>query len=323
MLNGPCIVTGAAGFIGTHLIKRIRSEYPDCPIWAFDIANSLERENKGYRVRQWDIVNQSAPLFDAESATLFHLAALAREPGYAWDEYFRVNLQGTRNVVNFAVRNDIHRIIFTSTMMVYAGGDRCYDEEGLTAPYTAYGFSKLAAELVLREWAARDPRRRLRIVRPGVVFGKGERGNFTRLYNALRTGRFVYVGRRNTVKSCVYVKDLTRLLMALSCDEWEHDTYNVCYLHPTTVEEICAALCAAMGSKRKIPVVPYRAMRRLSFVFELLNRMGLRNPIHHRRIEKLYQSTCIDSTRLSQTGFEFEYPLHEAIEDWLGECGSP
>ena len=55
--------------------------------------------------------------------------------------------------------------------------------------------------------------RQLLIVRPGVVFGKGENGNFTRLYWAIRGHKFAYPGRKDTIKACIYVKELVRFLL--------------------------------------------------------------------------------------------------------------
>ena len=55
--------------------------------------------------------------------------------------------------------------------------------------------------------------RQLTIVRPGVVFGKGENGNFTRLYWGIRGGKFFYPGRKDTIKACIYVKELVRFML--------------------------------------------------------------------------------------------------------------
>ena len=46
-----------------------------------------------------------------------------------------------------------------------------------------------------------------------MVFGKGENGNFTRLYWAIRGHKFAYPGRKDTIKACIYVKELVRFLL--------------------------------------------------------------------------------------------------------------
>ena len=84
----------------------------------------------------------------------------------------------------------------------------------LPTPNTAYGISKLVAEKIHEKWQNGDTaHRQLTIVRPGVVFGKGENGNFTRLYWAIRGHKFAYPGRKDTIKACIYVKELVRFML--------------------------------------------------------------------------------------------------------------
>ena len=76
-----------------------------------------------------------------------------------------------------------------------------------------------------------------------------------------------------------------------------------------------------MGWKRYIPVLPFKLLIFLSYIFELLNSIGLKNPIHHRRIEKLYYSTDLSTDAVLASGFKFKYTLKSALEDWKYECG--
>ena len=89
---------------------------------------------------------------------LFHLAGLTKEPGYQRDEYFETNYLGTINVCNFADCSNIRNIVYCTTMMVYAAGEKRMSEASLPAPETFYGMSKLLGELALREWATTSER---------------------------------------------------------------------------------------------------------------------------------------------------------------------
>jgi nucleoside-diphosphate-sugar epimerase len=252
--------------------------------------------------------------------TCFHLAAVCKEPGYPSDEYYLTNYVGTKNLCSALTRSAVRNIIFTSTMMVYASGDERKVEESQTSPETAYGTSKLLAEEVLLGWAGSSPDRRLRIVRPGVVFGPGENGNFTRLYKALRAGVFHYVGRRTTVKSSIYVKDLISCLAFLSQDSGSEQLFNAVFPEPHTIEEISRTFQRVFGFRRVTPTLPYRLSLATSYVFELANALGFQNSIHHRRIEKLYRSTNLSSQRLCDAGFRFQFGLASAIQDWKASC---
>ncbi len=98
----------------------------------------------------------------------------------------------------------------------------------LPTPNTVYGISKLVAEKIHEKWQNGDAtHRQFTIVRPGVVFGKGENGNFTRLYWAIHGHKFAYPGRKDTIKACIYVKELVRfMLYRLEHHEHGIELYN-------------------------------------------------------------------------------------------------
>ncbi len=75
-------------------------------------------------------------------------------------------------------------LFFTGSISLYGVSESVKDELTLPVPVTAYGASKLTAEKIHQIWRAKDANdRRLVIVRPGVVFGPGEGGNISRLFN--------------------------------------------------------------------------------------------------------------------------------------------
>lgn len=75
---------------------------------------------------------------------------------------------------------------FTSSIAPYGAAEELKEETTLPMPNTPYGISKLVAEKIHQTWQAGGEGRQLTIVRPGVVFGRGENGNFTRLYWGIR-----------------------------------------------------------------------------------------------------------------------------------------
>lgn len=314
-----CLITGGSGFIGTHLVEELLREGHFSRIYILDIREpSFVRSNVEYIA--CDINSPIVSLTLKKCDTCYHLAAICKEPGHDWNEYFITNYEGTRNVCDLADRLGIKNMIFISTMMVFRAGEERNNEEALTAPDTAYGISKMLAELVFREWLAKSPERRLRIVRPGVVFGKGESANYTKLYYALKKKRFAYIGRKNTIKGSIYVKDLVRFIYGVTCDANDRITYNLVYPEPITIEEICMAMCEVFGFSRRIPVVPYKIALLASYIMEILASIGVKTSIHHRRIEKLYYSTNISACPAMETGFHVRYPLVRALKDWQNDC---
>ena len=319
MTTCTCMITGGSGFIGTHLIEYFLKERRYRKITVLDLVPpKISDSNIDYVY--CDIRN---PIDSQNLATYddcYHLAALCKEPGYDWDDYFVTNHEGTKNVIRLVDKLRICNLIFTSTMMVFRAGERRNHEESLASPDTAYGMSKLLSEFELKLWLLNSSKNRLRIVRPGVVFGKGESANYTRLYYALKKMRFAYIGRKTTVKGSTYVKDLVRFLDFCRADAHERILYNLVYPEPLTVEKICNTMCEVFGFKGIIPVVPYRLALFYGYFFEILSVLGVKTSIHHRRIQKLYFSTNISAEPALENGFRFDYSLPEALKDWQKDC---
>ncbi len=101
--------------------------------------------------------------------------AIHKTPGHNDYEYFETNIKGADNICNYARENKINTIFFTSSIAPYGAFENLKEETSLPMPNTPYGISKLVVEEIYKRWQAEDLlNRRLIILCPGVVFGKGE-----------------------------------------------------------------------------------------------------------------------------------------------------
>ena len=90
-----------------------------------------------------------------------------------------------------------------------------------------------------------------------MVFGKSENGNFTRLYWAIRGHKFAYPGRKNTIKACIYVKELVRfMLYRLEHHEHGVELYNCCFEPAYTIQHIVEAMKKVTGLTQFVPDIP-------------------------------------------------------------------
>ncbi|MDG4665366.1 NAD(P)-dependent oxidoreductase [Mycobacterium sp. 236(2023)] len=309
------LVTGSAGFIGSALVKHLREA--GRPVVGLDRA--AEPTADSLRVDLTTVT--AADLPQPCPPTIIHLAALSKEPGFPWRDYFANNAEATRRLCKAADAAGVENIVFTSSMMAFASGPWRREESDFCDADTAYGASKLQAEEILRTWQAEKPGRRIRIVRPGVVFGPGDQGNMRRLIHGLSRKRFGYIGRQDTVKSCIYLKDILRLLTLLIDDDGPNDTYHAVYPEPTTIRDHVDAINAAWGWDRHPPTVPYRFALAAASPFAVVDPNGTKFGVHPRRIQKLHNDTNISSARLADIGFTAQYSLTEAFADWRRECG--
>ena len=309
------IIFGGSGFIGTHLIDLITKIKPEVPIYNLDIVKNEHNKKSSYiycDVRKE--IKLNFPI--RKDAIIFNLAAVHRTPGHPDEEYFETNIKGATNICDFAENNGINKIVFTSSIAPYGAGEDLRKEDSLPTPNTPYGISKLVAEQIHRVWQAGSLQRTLLIVRPGVVFGKGENGNFTRLYWGIRKRQFFYPGRRNTIKASIYVKDLVSFIMyQIQKQEGEVSLYNCTYEPAFSIYEIVETMSQITGLKSPKLKINSSLMIIASSIIGMFG--GKKLGIHPDRVKKLMISTNISGVRLKESGYKFKYSLEEAIEDWF------
>jgi nucleoside-diphosphate-sugar epimerase len=302
------IITGSSGFIGKSFIDKLKDT---TRILEYDIANNSSQDVR----KRIDLEEAFGP-----DDLIINLAAIHRTPGHTDKEYFETNIRGAENVCEFAERKGINNIVFTSSIAPYGASEEQKDENALPMPNSSYGSSKLAAELIHRNWQAVDNNRKLLITRPGVVFGYGENGNFTRLYNSLKKGFFLYPGRTDTNKACIYVKDLVDIAIQIN-NSFESGVrlYNFTYEPSPTIEEIVEAIALVTGVKPPRMVLNGRMLQILAFLLEKVG--GKKIGFHPDRVRKLMVSTNISGNKLIEDGFLYNYGLQKGIEDWYNDCG--
>ena len=252
---------------------------------------------------------------------VYNLAAVHRVPGHRDHEYFATNVAGARNVTAYCRALAIPTLCFTSSISVYGPSEDPRREDSATTPVSAYGRSKLEAERIHRQWAIEQSARRLVIARPGVVFGPGERGNFTLLARALRRRTFAYPGRSDTIKACAYVGELIRSFEFALALNRRFFLYNLCYPHPYTIREICQAFHTELDLPLPLFTMPVLPMMATAWLFERLETVGLRTGIGRARVRKLTESTYVVPGALADEGYEFETDLAEGLRRW--QRGAP
>lgn len=286
------IVFGGAGFIGCHFLRRLVQSGRYARLFSVDI-NAPRFTDPGIQYINKDVREPIPPQLCGDGPfDIFNFAAVHTTPGHEDWEYYWTNVQGATNVCKFASDVNAENVLFTSTMMVYGPTEEPKDEDARLEPVNAYGRSKILAEGIHRLWQSEKPdKRHLTIVRPGVIYGLAERGNFTRLAMALRQRQFVYPGRTDTIKACGYIDDLVSSMIQVS----EHNEgvflYNFCHPQRYTSKDICAAFAKVAGYPEPRLLLPIWGLNVIAFGFEVLSALGIKTDINRARVRKLYQST--------------------------------
>lgn len=308
------LVFGGSGFIGTHCIRRLRREGHQ--IISVDLLPPRERL-EGVDYRTGDVRSLGSLNVPSGIRTIYNFAAVHTTPGHPDHEYYDTNVGGALEVTLFADRYEVSEIIFTSSISVYGPGEESKVENSELRPVSAYGKSKRIAEQIHYSWLLSRPNRRLITVRPAVVFGAGEGGNFTRMAALLRKGIFVFPGRRDTIKACIHVDDLLDSIALARTEDTDHVLFNAAYPHRYTVEQIVEAFRRDHFPHARLIDVPLGlvvASARMLGTMDIL-KMG----VHPERVLKLVRSTDVIPGWLISKGCTFPSALELALQRWSSE----
>jgi len=309
-------VIGGSGFIGTYLCQH----FADLGI-PFEILD-LKPSKRFPEATTIVDIRDYASLFDAVTGDIIvHLAAVHRDDVRDRKLYYETNVEGTRNICRLAEEKAIHQIVFTSTVAVYGFAPANTDENGQIAPFNDYGKSKFQGENELRAWRDANPEANsLSILRPTVVFGKGNRGNVYNLLNFIQTGNFVMVGSGKNRKSMAYVENIAAFIAHVSfAPDVAYKVYNYVDKPDLDMNALVFQVREKLKGKSGIGIrVPYPlglAVGALADVFATLT--GKTLPVSYIRIKKFCGTTAFGSCAHEAEGFKAPKTLQQGLDATL------
>ncbi|MCB5358422.1 NAD-dependent epimerase/dehydratase family protein [Vibrio lentus] len=305
------LIFGGSGFIGTHLCEYLIDN--DYKVTVVDLNDPIHKVS-GVEYIKHDVRDLSELNLSNNVSCIYNLAAVHTTPGHVSHEYYETNVLGAIEVTKFAERHGVEHIVFTSSISVYGPDEVLKDEFSELTPNSSYGFSKMLAEKVHKTWLEASEKRYLTIVRPAVVFGPGEGGNFTRLAKMLQKGVFIFPGRKDTIKSCIYVDDLLYLIEAAKTSENRFEILNGAYKERYSLENIVQEMTENHFEDAKTVLLPRSFVLMAAKVFKVFNFMNI--GIHPERVMKLLISTNIYPRWVEQNEIELPFNLSLALKDW-------
>ena len=273
------LVTGAAGFIGSHAAEQLLAEgyrvvgvdnfsdFYDRRWKEMNLESVSERFREGIDVIELDITNGDAIdglVRRVKPAAILHLAAMAgvrpsiEKPAY----YARVNVEGTTHLLEAARQHGVGRFVFASSSSVYGNLKRVpfREEDPVGEPVSPYAATKRAGELIcytfhhlyqlpvacLRFFTVFGPRQR-----PDLAIHK-----FTRLID--RGEPLPFYGDGTTSRDYTFVEDTVSGIVASlhRIPDYGYRVYNLGNSSPTSLSELVAGIEKAVGKPAKLDRQP-------------------------------------------------------------------
>jgi nucleoside-diphosphate-sugar epimerase len=314
------MVTGASGFIGQHMVNRLLSR--DIKVHALvrrrDFRFSDEVEVFEGDISDSDTVKRAVAGVD----TVIHLAGKAHDLSGRDEakDYFAVNVEGTRNLLDCCNNSQVkHFIYFSSVKAMTESNEDMLDESFVPKPTTPYGESKLAAEKIVAQYGVSSGIKTASL-RLCAVYGPGNKGNVYTLIEAIDRGRFVMMGRGNNLRSMVYVGNVVDATIAViernkSCEAVYIVTDGIDY----TVKELYEVIAKGLD-KRPLPFyIPMSIAKGLGWAGSMGgNIIGKPLPFNSEVLNKLTSSSTFSSRKIQEEiGFKPKYDLYNTINETI------
>lgn len=306
------LVTGGSGFVGSNLLKLLKQD-DSKELLSIDKKPSHWHQDISQKV---NIVDDSAvQQIDFAADTIIHLAAEHRDDVYPKSLYDEVNVQGTEHIIRYAEAKQSKTIIFFSSVAVYGFAEVGTDESGKVNPFNDYGRTKWLAEQKLREWYEANPdERMLIIVRPTVIFGPRNRGNFFNLINQVNNNKFLMVGAGDNKKSLAYIGNIIEFVnYCITLPKGKFYLYNYVDQPESDMNQIIDTIYRGLDKSMPGIRVPYFVASAGALFFDIVAKVTKKKfPISRIRIKKFCANTSFN-TALAETGFKASRSVEDAI----------
>lgn len=283
-------VSGSNGFVGRRLAAALANRgYSVMHYSRSDGKDILDTEELKRGMRGADYV--------------FHLAAdLDEESGFLR----RVNVDGTRNVLEAAAKNRIKKFVFLSTTGVYGEYVGCADESAVKNPVTKYEKSKSDAEDIVLGYQEVLP---VVIVRSALVLGCNA---YWKQILRLVEKKFPLIGDGKNVFQTIFVDNLVNALVVVLEKSALGEVYLACDDEKPSLNDLHSKFAAALGVNSR----PFHIPKFLAKLLVPFLGGGIVTAPH---IDRLCRNRCYDNSKLKSIGYEQKVLLDAALKEIVAE----
>ncbi|WIG59811.1 MAG: dTDP-glucose 4,6-dehydratase [Ktedonobacterales bacterium] len=316
------LITGATGFLGTALARRLLDEGDEVRVLARSRSKAAPLVARGAELIEGDVTDAAAVRAAvAGVAVVYHLAGKLYVSGVPASEYQRIHVEGTRTMLAACrAQRGLTRFVHCGTTGVLgATGATPAAEVAPYAPTNAYEATKRDAEVLVREEAWNGfP---AVIVRPGLVYGPGDL-HLLGFFKAIQRRLFRPIGRETVWFHPIYVDDMIEAFVRCGSDPRAvGECFHIAGREPVTIDTLAATIAGALDVPPPRGHIPLPAARAVATACDALPaRLRQSAPLTSSRLDFLTHSRVYSVAKARERlDFSADTPLAVGIgraADW-------
>ena len=316
------LITGATGFIGQHLVKRLVQENHQVSVLVRNPAKARKLFGKKAVVFQADITDKkSLERFPRDFQWLFHLAAAVSYRYPQKQDFYQTNVLGSENVFWLASKmKRLQKIVYLSSVGVYGPiQDPPADETWSYQPETDYEISKEKGEQVASKYIKKGLA--INIIQPTLVYGPGDTasGMFS-LFRAVSKGRFMTIGRKEILMHPAYIDNLIDALILAAQSKVKAEVFIIADEKPVSLKKLAVMIGQTMKVKLLPFYLPYFLARLIGLFGDWLNKLGVSFPLSSQTVDFMTHHRAYNIAKAKKLlGYQPRISLREGIKrtvDW-------
>lgn len=321
------LVTGGTGFTGGHLCRRLATDGQAVRALVRDPKRAEDLRALGIEIVQGDLQDKASLERAADGVdTVYHIAALFRPENVTRQDMYDANYEGTRNMLDAAIKAKVNRFVHCSTIGVHGDVKEIpATEETPYNPGDYYQESKTDGEKLAIQYM-KEERLPISIFRPGGIYGPGDM-RFLKLFKSIKKGRFIMFGSGEILYQIIYIDDLVDgILLCGTKDEALGEIFVLTGERAVTLNELVRRIADVLNvpaPRLKFPVMPvYYA----GYAMELICKpLGINPPIYRRRVDFFRKNRSFSIEKAQRLlGFEPKTDMKEGLRltaDWYEKQG--
>jgi nucleoside-diphosphate-sugar epimerase len=309
------LVTGVSGFTGSNLAMALIKK-------GYEVHGFVRAGSKVSNIDPSKIALHRGDLGDAKAVEdavkgmdlVYHIAASYRESGAPDSEYYKVNVDGTRYLLEASLKRGVKRFIHCSTVGVHGHvKNPPADETAPFSPGALYQKTKILGEEVVQEYMKKGLK--AVIFRPVGIYGPGDR-RFLKPFKGVKKGRFLMFGSGEILYHLTFIDDLVEGIIL--CGEHANapgKIYIIAGEKATTLNELVQRIAAELKVSPPKIKIPFWILYAASVLWESACKpFGINPPLFRRRADFFRKDRSFNTAKIrSELGYQPKVSLEEGI----------